>query len=522
MQTLPFPLYRATQVRELDRIAIADMGVSGVCLMERAGSAAFHLLQTKWSEANRIIVICGIGNNGGDGYVLARLAFLAGYDVTVLQLGDVKKLTGDAKIVHDAMTEVGLSVQVFAEKKLSVVDVVIDALLGTGLDRKIEGEWKQVIESINRCQCPVLSLDIPSGLHADTGNVMGAAVHAQATISFIGLKQGLFTAEGPEYCGEIFFDDLKVPPETYKQIKSHILRFDYNALSHLFSRRSRVAHKGNFGHVVIIGSDIGMSGAVRLAAEAALRVGAGKVTVATRQAHASLINIGCPELMCHGIETAEQLQPLLAIADVIVIGTGLGQSVWSQNLLNAVKSFDKPMVVDADALNLIAKTPFRFKNSIITPHPGEAARLLETSISEVQHDRFAAVQSLQLRFGGVCVLKGAGTLITSSKGSIGVCTVGNPGMSVSGSGDMLAGVIAGLLAQGFNNVTASRLGVCLHGRAGDKAAEQGERGMLPSDLFAWLRFYANPELSPQSKQASKFATSTHCQFSIYHHMDDES
>ena len=511
IQALPFPLYRATQVRELDRITIADMGVSGVCLMERAGSAAFHLLQTKWEEAKRIIVICGIGNNGGDGYVLARLAFLAGYDVTVLQLGDIKKLKGDAKIVYEAMTEVGLSVQVFAEKKLSVVDVVVDALFGTGLDREVKGEWRQVIEGINRCKCPVMSLDIPSGLHADTGNVMGAAVHAQATISFIGLKQGLFTAEGPEYCGEICFDDLKVPLEIYKQIKSHILRFDYEALRHLLKRRSRVAHKGDFGHVLMIGGDTGMTGAVRLAAEAALRVGAGKVTIATRQAHAALINIGCPELMCHGIETPEQLEPLIETADVIAIGMGLGQSEWGKSLLDKVKGLDTPMVIDADGLNLTAQYPCRFKNSIITPHPGEAARLLETSVSDVQHDRFATVQSLQLRFGGVCVLKGAGTLIADPKGNIGVCTVGNPGMAVGGSGDVLTGVIASLLAQGFNQVDAARLGVCLHGQAGDKAAQQGERGMLPSDLFQWLRFYANPDLLVQ-EQPKPFPS--HCRFSV--------
>jgi NAD(P)H-hydrate epimerase len=514
IKTLPFPLYRATQVRELDRIAIADMGVSGVCLMERAGSAAFQLLQAKWSKANRIIVICGIGNNGGDGYVLARLAFLAGYDVTVLQLGDITKLKGDAKTVYETMTEVGLSVQVFAEKKLSVVDVVVDALLGTGLDREVKGEWKQVIEGINRCQCPVLSLDIPSGLHADTGNVMGAAVHAQATISFIGLKQGLFTADGPEYCGEICFDDLKVPSEIYKQIKSHILRFDYDALTELLPRRSRVAHKGDFGHVLVIGSDVGMTGAVRLTAEAALRVGAGKVSIATRQAHAALINIGCPEIMCHGIESAEQLIPLLDNADVIAIGPGLGQSAWGKSLLDTVKSLDKPMVIDADALNLTAKYPFRFKNSIITPHPGEAARLLQTSVAEIQHDRFAAVQSLQLRFGGVCILKGAGTLIAEPKGRIGVCTVGNPGMAVGGSGDLLTGVIASLLAQGFNNLDAARLGVCLHGRAGDRAALQGERGMLPTDLLPWLRFYANPELSESMTHSQHQSTIVPCQFSL--------
>jgi ADP-dependent NAD(P)H-hydrate dehydratase / NAD(P)H-hydrate epimerase len=491
-KALPIPLYRATQVRELDRIAIADMGVSGVCLMERAGSAAFNLLQTKWPEARRIIVICGIGNNGGDGYVLARLAFLAGYDVTVLQLGDISKLKGDAKTVFDAMNEVGLSVQVFAEKKLTVVDVVVDALLGIGLDREVKGEWKQVIAAINRCACAILSLDIPSGLHADTGNIMGEAVCAHATISFIGLKQGLFTADGPGCCGEIYFDDLRVPAAIYKQIKSHITRLDYHIVAPNLTKRHRTAYKGDFGHVLCIGGDLGMMGAVRLAAEGALRVGAGKVSVATRSQHIAAVNIGRPELMCHGVEDEADLLPLLARVNVVAIGPGLGLSAWGQSLLHSLKNLDKPIVVDADGLNLLGEQPFRFKNSIITPHAGEAARLLQTEVVEIQHDRFAAVQSLQLRFGGVCILKGAGSLVADTKGNISVCTAGNPGLAVGGSGDVLTGVIAGLLAQGFNSVDAARLGVCLHGCAGDKAAKYGERGMLPSDLFDWLRSCANP------------------------------
>ena len=494
-EQLPLSLYHASQVRELDRIAIEDMGIPGVCLMERAGTAAFGLLQTRWPNARRIIVLCGTGNNGGDGYVLARLAYLAGYDVTVLQLGDTSHLKGDAHTVYEAMTEVGLLVQVFAEQKLSIVDVIVDALLGTGLDREVMGQWRQVIESVNRCSCPVLSMDIPSGLHSDTGNVLGAAIHANATISFIGLKQGMFTGEGPDYCGKIYFDDLRVPPLVYKQMKSNVCRLDADQIRKTLPRRSRSAHKGTFGHVLVIGGDAGMTGAARLAAEAASRVGAGKVSLATRKSHAAFVNLTRPEIMAYGVETPEELQPLLKQVNVIAIGPGLGQSVWARAMLDTIKELQKPVVLDADALNLIAQLPFRLPKSVMTPHPGEAARLLGSSVQEVQKNRFASVQALQVRFGGVIVLKGAGSLIASDKGEISVCTSGNPGMACGGMGDVLTGIIVGLLAQGFSLLEATKLGVCLHGKAGDRAAQEGERGLLPSDLLPWLRYYANPELT---------------------------
>lgn len=489
---LPTTLYRASQVRELDRITIEDMGIPGICLMERASNAAFNLLQTRFARVRRIMVLCGIGNNGGDGYVLARLAYLAGYDVTVLQMGDTSQLQGDARIAFNTMTQVGLSVQVFSEKKLTVADVVVDALFGTGLNRAVLGRWREVIEAVNRCHCPVLSLDIPSGLHADTGAVLGVAIHATMTISFIGLKQGLFTGEGPDYAGEIYFDDLKIPLQTYKEVKAAATRIDYDIVKRNLSRRSRTTHKGNYGHALLIGGDAGMIGAIRMAAEAAVRVGTGKVTIATRSAHAALVNLMCPEIMCYGIETPEELIPLLYNANVVAIGPGLGQSVWARAMLDAVKNLQKPIIVDADALNLLAQMPFRFFYSILTPHVGEAARLLEISTSDIQADRFAAVQALQIRFGGVCVLKGAGSLICNPQGEISVCNLGNPGMATAGMGDVLTGVILGLLAQGFSHSDAAKIGVCLHAMAGDKAAERGERGLVPRDLFAWLRHYSNP------------------------------
>jgi len=498
--SLPLALYRASQVRELDRIAIQDMGIPGLCLMERAGNSVFEIMQHCWSEARRIIIICGTGNNGGDGYVVARLAYLAGYDVTVLQLGDVNELKNDAQIAYKAMTDVGLSVQVFAEKKLTVVDLIIDAILGTGLNRDVDGECYDVIAAVNRCQCPVLSVDIPSGLHADTGSILGTAIHANVTVSFIGLKQGLFTGEGPDYSGKIYFNDLQVPNTLYKLIKNQTHRLDYQSTQSYLPRRRRTSHKGHFGHVLIIGGESGMTGAVQMAAEAAMRVGAGKVTVATRKAHASFINLHRPEIMSNGVETQEELFQLLSRVNVVAIGPGLGQSIWARTMLNAVKDLQKPVILDADALNLLAQMPYRFVNGILTPHVGEAARLLETTTDQVQADRFTAVKKIQLRFGGVIVLKGAGTLIADQQESVHVCTLGNPGMASGGMGDVLTGVLAGLVAQGLSLKEAACVGTCLHGQAGDRAAQEGERGLLAGDLFQWLRYYANPYLASSKSQ----------------------
>jgi len=500
-ETLPLPLYRASQVRELDRIAIEDMGIPAMCLMERAGAASFKILQQEWPQAQRIIVLCGTGNNGGDGYVIARLAYIAGYDVTVLQLGNTENLTGEAYTSYNAMTAVGLFPQAFTDKKLSVVDLVVDALLGIGLDRTISGKYREVIQALNRRRCPVLSVDIPSGLSADTGAVLGMAVRANVTVSFIGLKQGLFTGEGAEYSGKIYFDDLNIPPSIYKRVKSKISRLDNTLLPKLLPKRSRTAHKGSFGSVLVVGGETGMTGAVRLAAQAAARIGAGKVSIATRVSHAPFMNLDYPEIMCHGIEMGEDLFPLLDAASVIAIGPGLGQSIWAREMLETVKNINKPIVIDADALNLLANAPFRVPLGVLTPHPMEAARLLEArDANEIQDNRFEAVQSLQLRFGGVIVLKGAGTLVSDDKGYVNIANIGNPGMACGGMGDILTGVIAGLLAQGLAPNDAAKVGVYIHGKAGDKVAELGgERGLLPSDLLPWIRYYANPDFSEQDK-----------------------
>lgn len=255
--------------------------------------------------------------------------------------------------------------------------------------------------------------------------------------------------------------------------------------------RPREAHKGMYGHVLVIGGDYGFFGAVRMAAEAALRVGAGLVSIATRIEYASTLNIMRPEIMCHGIRSEKGLVTLLDKATVVVIGPGLGQSRWAKKLLLRVIKSKKPLVVDADALNILASKPVKYANWILTPHPGEAARLLKIKSKEVQVDRLSTIKALQEKMGGVCVLKGAGSLILAPNECLAVCEAGNPGMASAGMGDVLSGVIGGLLAQDIPLVDAAKLGVLVHAEAGDLAAKEGERGMIATDLFPFLRRLVN-------------------------------
>lgn len=487
MQNLPITLYRAAQVRELDRIAIQERGIPGFELMSRAGYEVFQRLKQRWPNASSVAVFCGSGNNAGDGYIIAGLALAEGMEVCVYALADPEKLQGDALTAYRHYSQAKGKVAPFQPELAGNADVLVDALLGTGLDRPVSGLYAEAIQAINSHRSPIIAVDIPSGLHADTGNVMGCAVKAECTVTFIGLKQGLFTGQAAEYCGEIGYADLGVPDDVFAEIEAAATRVVKTPLP----CRERCAHKGSCGHVLIVGGDLGYSGAARMAGEAALRVGAGLVSIATRPEHSAVMNLGRPELMCHGVESAEQLTALLSKATVVLVGPGLGQSAWAKALFNAVINAGKLAVVDADALNLLANAPTTKPDWILTPHPGEAARLLNCSTAEIQQDRFASAASIQAKYGGIAVLKGAGTLIASEH-ELAVSSTGNPGMASGGMGDVLAGVIAGLLAQGLSLQDAARQGVYNHGLAADlAAAKDGERGLLASDLMPYLRQLVN-------------------------------
>ncbi len=489
MKQLPNNLYTVEKTRELDRVTIEEFDVSGTVLMERAGTVAFETLKDHWPDAKALCIVCGIGNNGGDGFVVARLAYEQGLQVEVLIVGDGNKIKGDALSAKQRLEGCGVNTKVYGNGKLPLGDLVVDAVFGTGLKGEISGDALHAVNAINQHGTPVLALDIPSGLLADTGHVLGEVVQADVTISFVGLNQGLLTAKGPDCCGELIFDDLQIPSGVALKVPASVQRLDISAS--VFNKRDKESHKGLFGHVLVVGGDVGMSGAARLACEAALRTGAGLVSLATRYAHASVISSVRPEIMSHPAERENEIQFLIEKANVVAIGPGLGKSDWAATLFAAAISSDKPLVVDADALNLLAVEHIRRDNWILTPHPGEAARLLGITVEDVQADRFNAVQQIAEKFGGAAVLKGNGSLVYS-EGATYLCDKGNPGMASGGMGDVLTGIIASLLAQGFSLTDAATVGVHLHSAAGDAAAKgAGERGLLASDLMPAIRRLIN-------------------------------
>jgi ADP-dependent NAD(P)H-hydrate dehydratase / NAD(P)H-hydrate epimerase len=492
MGNLPLAIHTAAQVRALDRHAIDDLRIPGYVLMTRAGEAALTTLRSCWPAAQRIAILCGPGNNGGDGYVLARLARIDRLDVSVIAMSDPAALRGEARQAWADYTAGGGRTREWSDGCLDDAEVVVDAIFGTGVSRELDPAIAGCVQRINECRAPILALDIPSGLDADTGHIHGATVRAERTITFIGLKLGFYLGEGPNCTGIVMFDALDLPPEALAHVQPVATRIGEDALTQALPRRHRTTHKGQQGHVLVIGGGAGMAGAVRLAGEAALRVGAGLVTVATRPENVAMITVGRPELICRGAEHADDIQALLARTDVVAIGPGLGQDDWATTMVEAALRCGKPSVVDADALNLLARSPCRSDCWILTPHPGEGARLLGISSAEVQNDRLAAAYGIAERYGGIVVLKGAGTLVVQSGALPSVCDQGNPGMASPGMGDVLTGVIAGIAAQTADLAAAARAGVLVHAMAGDMAARRGERGLIASDLFAYLPTCVNP------------------------------
>ncbi len=494
------PLYTAAQVQRLDKCAIKDHGIPGINLMELAGSRVFEQAALKFPESRNWLIFCGGGNNGGDGYIVARLASEAGLNVVVCALKSMDSLSGDAAEAALRWREAGGETRSWPVPDIDRYDLLVDALLGTGLDRAPVGHYGDAIELINRTIAGVVAVDIPSGLNADTGQVMGKAVEADLTVTFIGRKRGMYTAHGPDFAGSIKFSDLQTPDSVRDSVTDSGILIRENIIRENLPPRRRNSHKGSFGWVLGVGSNTGMSGALRLCGEAALRSGAGKVTLATHPAHADLLNLTCPELMVRGIERQEQLHNLLQQVDVVATGTGLGQDSWAEELFRVCLKTKARVVLDADGLNILADLftemadgDIPLGNWILTPHPAEAGRLLGIQASEVQHDRVTRAQQLAQRYNAVVVLKGCGTVIADYNGRYAICPLGNPGMASAGSGDVLTGVIAALVAQGLSLWDAATTGVVAHARAGDIAASQvGERGMLASDITQQLPTVLNP------------------------------
>lgn len=477
-------LYRCDQIRACERKAIELNQCTEIELMNLAGKEAFQFVLKTYPQLKHIAVFCGAGNNAGDGYVFARLAHEHGLAVIVYQCKAIEDLPPAARESAEQAIDAGVDCQTADEPLDSEVELIVDALLGIGIKGPVHGLIANAIQHINASGLPVVSLDIPSGLNADTGKVEGFCVQATATVTFTALKTGMYTLDGPDYCGLIYCRKLLLEAFLSLFIPAALL-LNQASFSLPLPKRKKNSHKGDFGHVLVIGGGPGMPGAVTLVAKAALRTGAGSVTVATWPEYAQGALPDLPEAMVWGVHTAKDLEPLLARATVCVIGPGLGEDEWAQSLFLAAITSQLPMLIDASALRLLAKYPQVDDNWILTPHPGEAASLLACSTDEIQSDRYTAATKIQQHYGGVVVLKGVGTIIqVHDKGTF-VCPKGNPAMATAGMGDVLSGIIAGLCAQGISLSDSAKLGVWVHALVGDTlASTQSTAGILASDLIS--------------------------------------
>lgn len=489
---LPRAIFSAAQCKALDRRAIETLGIPGYALMQRAAQAALALIRQRWPSVRSLSIWVGGGNNGGDGVVLARLADELGWRVQLVY--------ADATIRSAAVNEAAcawgdlpssIDEQIFSEAMRIEGELIVDALLGIGVKGAVRAPIDQMIAAINASTTPVLALDLPSGLDTDLGVALGCAVEADVTLTFIANKLGWLTAEGPAYSGERYWANLGIPESLFENVQPYAKLTTSAQVTRQLPRRRTTAHKGHFGVLCVLGGNLGMGGAALLAAEAALRSGAGRVILLTRPEHISASLARVPEVMVHGSNTPSEFASLVDQSSALVVGPGLGRDSWARAMIALAEAYDGPRLYDADALNLMAEAGLRSgEQSVCTPHPGEAAKMLGVSAAQIQQDRVAALLNLERKYAGVQVLKGPGTL-TVSEGQIEVCDLGNAGMATAGMGDTLSGIIGALLAQGLTLANAARCGVWIHARAGDLAAAQGERGLLASDVIDNIREAVN-------------------------------
>ena len=498
--------YSAKQVLTNESRVAQSQELALYQLMEKAGNAAFEQIQQYWPNAQSILVLCGKGNNGGDGFVIARLAHLANMHVTVLLTCDVKCVKGDALLAYQNMVSAGIT-DIVTENLIEQItlftgDMIVDALFGIGFHGTLAKPMQQLVTAINDNITDVLSVDIPSGLCASTGIVESySAVIAKVTVTFIVYKQGLITGQAANFVGKLILADLLLEDAFRQQVTCHHYFQKEYPLDNGFSflpKRLKTSHKGTIGQILAVGGGIGMPGAIRLASEAALRSGAALVAVCCHQDNQALVFNGRPELML-APNDASKLVNSLAVnsAKVFILGPGLGRTEWAQHLFDLIVTpfiNDKrtgAMVIDADGLALLAKTNYFCSHWVLTPHPKEAARLLDCDTATIEADRFHAVKAIAKKYGGICVLKGAGSLISDGHNVV-INSTGNAGMASGGMGDVLSGIVAALVLQTENYFVAACLAVYIHGAAGDIIAEkQGQRGMLASDLFVPLQRLVN-------------------------------
>lgn len=500
-QSLTHHVYKVNQLQRYEADAAKSINISLYQLMKRAGVAVFEKIQQKYADVSRILIVCGKGNNGGDGYVIARLAVKAKLEVQVVVNTQRENIQGDAKqaltelentiIENNACKVIFASSSPLAKNYVENYDgeLIIDCLFGIGFKGSLLPADEMLIASINRALCYRVSVDVPSGLDANVATAGSVAIIADITVTLIAYKQGLLTGQAANYVGELYLASLGVNNALAGLTATQCFYQSKITLPQL-PRRIANSHKGSIGTLITVGGNEGYAGAIRLCSEAALRTGSALVGVCChKNATASLQSR--PELMAIA-NSAQSLMTnkLLAKMKAVVIGPGLGQDEWAKQLFESILLLPAIKVLDADALQLLAKHP-KQQDWILTPHPGEAAALLSCSVADIEADRYSAVATIANTYGGICVLKGAGTLISDGH-SIWVNNTGNAGMASGGMGDVLSGIIGSLAMQMPNLLDAARLGVYIHGRAADIIAqENGMIGMLASDLFPKIQQLVN-------------------------------
>jgi len=508
-----YPLLTAEEIRNLDRVAIEERGVPGVVLMENAGRGCAEVVLDLLEEldGNRVAVFCGPGNNGGDGFVIARHLRNRGVAVDVFLLTHAENLTGDAKVNFEILAagEEGLPLELLDEDDLIRHDarlldasVLVDAIFGTGLKRELSGLFYQVIERINDLDKTVVAVDIPSGLCSDTGRPLGWAIQAAATVTFGCLKRGQLVQPGASFCGDLYLADIGMPAELVEDLESDVRLLGLTEVVELLPERREDSHKGTFGHCLVVAGRPGFTGAAALTGVGALRSGAALATLAAPEAPLAAAMAHAPELMGHvldiggdGAITDASLEDLCARSremKALALGPGLGDSDATRKLvLGLLERCEAPIVLDADAINVLAGRPELLQRAagpvVLTPHPGEMARLCGKSKEEVQADRIELARNFARARGVYLVLKGSRTVCANPDGRAWVVPTGNQGLATAGSGDVLTGIIAGLAAQGVGPGEAGRLGAFLHGLAGDlAAAEHSAPAMTATDVLDYL------------------------------------
>ncbi|HEV8551237.1 MAG TPA: NAD(P)H-hydrate dehydratase [Polyangiaceae bacterium] len=492
------PVLSREEVRELDRRATAEAAIPSLELMERAGRGATELLLERFPAASRVLIVCGAGNNGGDGFVVARHLLAHGRKPTVVLLGDIAKLRGDALANSAALTEAGgaftsLSEATFAAftRSLGDADLVVDALFGTGLDRPLEGLARDLVERLNAAPVPKLALDVPSGVDSNTGATLGVAIHAQVTATFAAPKRGLLTPNGAIQAGEAHVISLGIPSEVAERMGYGACQVEATDVAAAIPPRGPRSHKGSSGRVLVIAGSPGKIGAGLLVAEGALRAGAGLVTLAATPAVATTYEARVLEAMTARIDPENveaSLAEYLANTDVVALGPGLGTDDYARRVVEHVALAHSGLVVlDADGITCFAGRPEVLAGArgkvVLTPHPGEMGRLLGSSAAEVEADRFGAVKSAAERSGQTVLLKGAPTLVAAPGERIAVNSTGHPVLATGGAGDVLCGVIAALLVHA-NPYRAALAGAFVHGSAAAELARTRgvDRGVLAHEV----------------------------------------